>query len=323
MNHASSTENRELMARARNSLKGNWGTAVGAFIVYMFISIILMVFMEVDTSGFFAIGSLIINGPLILGLSMFSLSLSRQGEAKVSQIFDGFNRFGAALGAFFLLTIIVLLGYILLIVPGIIATYAVAMTFFIIADDPGIGAWEAIKKSNELMRGNKWKLFCLLLRFIGWFILSFLTLGLGFLWASPYMMVSTAKFYDDILGRLEKTDQPDTEMFSDETVAEDPASEISAGPGTITLTVDSGPNAGSFYPVSREQSIGRADDNDIVLKLKTVSGYHCRIAIQDGKYVLQDLDSTNGTRVNGEVIKESVIEPGMTIEISTVKLTVT
>ena len=67
----------------------------------------------------------------------------------------------------------------------------------------------------------------------------------------------------------------------------------------ITLTIETGPNAGSFYPISSDTTIGRANDNDIGLNVKTVSGYHCKICIEDGQFILRDLDSTNGTKVNG------------------------
>lgn len=46
--------------------------------------------------------------------------------------------------------------------------------------------------------GNKWKLFCLGFRFFGWALLCILTLGIGFLWLFPYMIVSFAQFYDDL-----------------------------------------------------------------------------------------------------------------------------
>jgi uncharacterized membrane protein len=49
-----------------------------------------------------------------------------------------------------------------------------------------------------MMDGYKWKYFCLGLRFIGWALLCVLTLGIGFLWLSPYIQVSYAKFYEDL-----------------------------------------------------------------------------------------------------------------------------
>ena len=55
-------------------------------------------------------------------------------------------------------------------------------------------------RSNELMSGSRFKLFCLSLRFIGWGILCICTMGLGFLLLIPYMVISQARFYDDLMG---------------------------------------------------------------------------------------------------------------------------
>ncbi len=110
----------------------------------------------------------------------------------------GFNSFVRNFLAYVLVVIFVILWMILLIVPGIIAAYAYALTFFILADDPSISALNAIKKSKEMMRGNKWKLFCLFLRFIGWMILALCTFGVGFLWLMPYMQMTLVKFYEDV-----------------------------------------------------------------------------------------------------------------------------
>jgi uncharacterized membrane protein len=74
------------------------------------------------------------------------------------------------------------------------------MTFYILADDPGIKPQDALKKSKSMMDGYKLKLFYLCLRFFLLALLCILTLGIGFLWLIPYVHVTMAKFYDDIRG---------------------------------------------------------------------------------------------------------------------------
>ena len=78
------------------------------------------------------------------------------------------------------------------------AAYSYAMIYFILAENDSIGPLEAIAKSKEMMQGNRWKLFCLGLRFWGWGIVCILTLGIGFLWMLPYLYVAFARFYDDL-----------------------------------------------------------------------------------------------------------------------------
>ena len=72
----------------------------------------------------------------------------------------------------------------LLIIPGIIAAFRYAMAFFIIADDGKCGPLEALDRSKEMMKGNKWKFFCLYWRFFGWAVLCAL-IPIGWLWWRP------------------------------------------------------------------------------------------------------------------------------------------
>lgn len=181
------------MQQARETLAGKWGLAVGTMFVY---SVITMAIQTIPKSG--PILGILIGGPMSLGLVIFSLSLVRNQNPKVEQLFEGFKRFGIALTAQVLIMIYVLLWALLLIVPGIVAALSYSMTFYILADDKSIGAKEAMDKSKKMMMGNKWKLFCLGLRFVGWAILSIFTFGIGLLWFIPYLQISTTKFYEDL-----------------------------------------------------------------------------------------------------------------------------
>lgn len=194
------TENSILMKHARESLLGKWGVAVGAYAIYWLINIVIN-----KLRGIGIVVSFVVSGPLLLGLTIFSLSLSRNKSGiKVSKIFDGFNDFVRSLKAYLLVAFFTLLWSLLLIVPGIVAAISYAQVFFILADDKTIGAKDALEKSKKMMYGYKWKYFCLCFRFTGWILLSILTLGIGLLWVVPYMQVTLAKFYDDLLGN-EKT----------------------------------------------------------------------------------------------------------------------
>lgn len=190
------TENVVLMKMARESLKDKWGLAIGTFVVYFLI--VGAVVTPFSLIPFVGLITLIIFGPFALGLAIFSLALARGEDARIEQIFKGFNNFGTSLGAYLLMMLFTFLWMLLLYIPGIIAALSYSMTFFIIADDNTIGAMEAIDKSKKIMYGYKWKLFRLYLRFFGWSLLCILTLGIGFLWLIPYMQVTIAKFYDDV-----------------------------------------------------------------------------------------------------------------------------
>ena len=194
-------DNKELMRRARESLSGKWGVCIGASFIFQ---AIMSVVQFIPGLGNFA--GLIISGPFALGMAILFLSVARKNQTTIGQIFEGFNNFVTALVANLLMALFIILWSLLLVIPGIIATYSYAMTFFIIADNPGIKASEAIKRSKAMMMGRKWKLFCLLFRFFGWALLCILTCGIGFFWLVPYMQTSIAHFYEDAKAATNFTD---------------------------------------------------------------------------------------------------------------------
>jgi uncharacterized membrane protein len=196
------TENAVLMKQARETLSGKWGLAMGFCFLYMLIMIIVRVPRNIGP-----ILSILISGPMLIGLTTFSLAFSRRQEATVSQLLIGFNEFGRALYAYILMIVFILLWSLLLVVPGIIAALSYSQIFFILSEDKSVSPKEAMKRSKKMMDGNKKKLFFLGLRFFGWLLLSMLTLGIGLLWLVPYIQITMAKFHDDISG---KSVLPDT-----------------------------------------------------------------------------------------------------------------
>ena len=91
------------------------------------------------------------------------------------------------------------IGALLFVIPGIIAGiylgYSFSMTFYILADHPEYGPWQAIKESFRMMQGHKFRYFRLELSFIGWAILAAFTCGIGYLFLVPYQNAAYAIFY--------------------------------------------------------------------------------------------------------------------------------
>ncbi|MEO6169224.1 MAG: DUF975 family protein [Chitinophagales bacterium] len=202
-------ENKELRQQAREALKGKWGIAVGCYAVYVLFIVLTTVFSagtEGGTNISVEILQLILGGSFSLGYSIFSLSLARGEEARFSQIFEGFRRFGTALGTYLLMTLFIILWALLLIIPGIIAALSYSQTFYVLADNKSIGAMEAIDASKKMMYGNKEQYFALILWFVLLIILSVLTLGIALFWIFPYMSVTLAKFYEDVKETEQHTD---------------------------------------------------------------------------------------------------------------------
>lgn len=75
-----------------------------------------------------------------------------------------------------------------------------SLTLYILNDEPSLTSEEIVNKSEELMKGNRFRYFCLSLSFIGWAILAGFTFGIGVLWLVPYMHIASLKFYEEVSG---------------------------------------------------------------------------------------------------------------------------
>jgi uncharacterized membrane protein len=135
-----------------------------------------------------------------LGYCRFNLDLIDRREPEIRTLFSYFEHWRKAVVAGLLQALTILLWALLLIVPGIMKAYSLAMTSYILAEDPTMGAREAMTRSEVMMQGNRWRLFCLEMSFIGWGLLCVLTLGIGNLWLRPYQYASFAAFYREISG---------------------------------------------------------------------------------------------------------------------------
>lgn len=73
---------------------------------------------------------------------------------------------------------------------------------------------------------------------------------------------------------------------------------------------------GSVIPISREVTIGRRDDNSVIMREGYVSGHHARIYLRNTEYIMEDLNSTNGTVLNDQKVEKKVyIKSGDEIKI--------
>lgn len=190
--------NSELRAISRTTLSGNWMMAALATLVYLLIAGGVS---SIPVAG--SVLAIIITYPLSYGFAILFLDLFREGKPiDIGKLFDGFKDFGRVWGTLILVAIYTILWTCLLIIPGIVKSYSYALTPFILKDEPELKYNAAIEKSMRMMDGYKMKLFLLDLSFIGWMILSVLTLGIGLLFLQPYMNTARAAFYEDLKAEL-------------------------------------------------------------------------------------------------------------------------
>ncbi|MCR4822876.1 MAG: DUF975 family protein [Treponema sp.] len=92
----------------------------------------------------------------------------------------------------------VFLWSLLFIIPGIVKSYSYSMMFFVIAENPEIGATQSMNISKVMTNGHKADLFILDLSFLGWMILSVISCGIGLIWLLPYMTAAKTNAYYEL-----------------------------------------------------------------------------------------------------------------------------
>lgn len=177
-------------------LSGKWGTMA---LITLIDGLIMGACGALSYFYVGGIASLLLTGPLSLGLAIVSLNVVGQRTVEAGQLFEGFKNYAGALVAYLLIAIFTAFWSLLLVIPGIVKAYSYSMTFYILAENPAMSANDARKLSMRLMNGNKWRLFCLQFSFIGWYLLCVLTLGILAFWITPYVQTATAEFYKSIL----------------------------------------------------------------------------------------------------------------------------
>ncbi|MGR2752379.1 FHA domain-containing protein FhaB/FipA [Agromyces arachidis] len=163
--------------------------------------------------------------------------------------------------------------------------------------------------------------------------LTLLVLQLGFLlllWVFVFAIVYALR--SDLFGQRVRKLQP-------EVAAAGPAPIPSAGAGAPTAAVDrpsapagggdattenatrlvitSGTKAGAEFPLGRDEiTIGRSSDSAIIIRDDYTSTHHARLMLWNGRWMIQDLDSTNGTYLNGSRVSVPTPIPlGATVKV--------
>ena len=182
--------------------------------------------------------TIVISGAGKLGYAIFNLKLVDHKDAAFPDLFSQFDRLGSGFCMNFLIGLFTFLWSLLFVIPGMIKSLSYAMTPYILAEHPEMTATEAITESRRVMDGNKWRLFCLGISFIGWnllcaapmliglifisgnvmttgnfaafiwFIPCFIPTFIGSLFLMPYQEAAYAAFYRDISGTTPVTPDP-------------------------------------------------------------------------------------------------------------------
>ena len=208
---------KEFKIISKNQLKGKWKYPVLFTLAYF----IFTMFLNSLQNNYFFIGFLAII--IAVGISLlvpkFYLEFIRnEGNISLNNLKINFKQylkyivFNVLIGILSMVIIVpiiffmlmsnvslIILSILLLLVSiffTIVSLALVQVPYLIIDTDMSI--FKICKSSIIMMKGYKWKYFIMMLSFIGWAILSIFTFGLGFLWLSPYISVTSANFYNQL-----------------------------------------------------------------------------------------------------------------------------
>lgn len=128
-------------------------------------------------------------------IGAFSLTMYTAYSSSSSQALNGIFVFAI------IFVFITCVAYFACLIWLLIKSYLYSLSFFILYDHPDWSSKDIVEESERLMKGNRWRYFCLLLSFIGWILLSVLSLYIGFLWTLPYMFIAYVYFYEHLANK--------------------------------------------------------------------------------------------------------------------------
>lgn len=194
----------EIKNFAKEKIFGNLGSIWKILIIALGISlastcVLSILFNKMDADFLDSLLGILMM-PLGIGTTAFFVSLIENTNFEAKDLFKYYHDFVKIIGVTVLMGLIIMLGYICFIIPGIILTLSYSLVPIILIKKPELGIVETLKYSREKMQGHKLDTFVLGLSFIGWAILGTLTFGILYIWLYPYMQLTFTKFYLNILG---------------------------------------------------------------------------------------------------------------------------
>ena len=135
--------------------------------------------------------------PASIGITKYVLNLIRGKSYGLDNLMEYYsNHLGTCLGLSIIISVLVCLGSIFFVIPGIILGLMYAMAFTIFIDNDELSIKECMNKSKEMMNGYKANYFMFLLSFIGWILLCLLIIPA--IWVVPYIQTAELLYYEKL-----------------------------------------------------------------------------------------------------------------------------
>lgn len=124
-------------------------------------------------------------------------------EIKISGLFNWFSNPVKVILVGIVSAIIVRIGLMLLLIPGIIAAIYFSQVIYVLHEQPELSLTNIFKASANLIKGNVKSYIVLILSFIPWYIVCVITFGIAAIWVYPYFLVAQYFFYQAIRNKQE------------------------------------------------------------------------------------------------------------------------
>lgn len=208
----------ELLGDAWQRVKGTKGIIFGGFVIFYIAMVIVTTILGAilgalgilsETNaislviGQFAIsifGSAL-TYPLLAGLNMVGIRRAADQPVAFNDIFSTLGRFVPLMLTALLMTVLVYVGTLLLIIPGIYLGVAYLLAIPLVAER-GLSPWQALETSRKAISQHWFKAFFLFLVLGLIMAISIIPLGIGLIWTMPLFVISVGVLYRTIFGVL-------------------------------------------------------------------------------------------------------------------------
>lgn len=154
-----------------------------------------------------------------IGYCRVCLMTAREEQIAFRDIFEAFGFWVKAILLTLVQGIIIMLGTLCFVIPGIILSFSYSQTTFVLIDNPDMGIFKILRTSREMMEGHKIEFFVFDLSYILWNMLT-AVIGVASVFVLPYMNVGRALYYEHLCGyqrfTFRQQSAPPTDSDTDE-----------------------------------------------------------------------------------------------------------
>ena len=147
--------------------------------------------------------------PMLTGIIILGINRVREKPVNIKQILDYYPLILTLLGAYFLVLLLTIIGFVLLVLPGIYLSVAYVFTLSLVADK-GLGVWEAMELSRKTVTHRWWKFLGLSIAVTLILIVSMIPLGIGLIWSVPMTYITYGLMYHRLFDEEEETNEEET-----------------------------------------------------------------------------------------------------------------